>query len=483
MRVNAIRALIWLLCALPTSAFASWPDLSQPAAVEPTVTQDVAVVVAVEDYLLLPDVDGAVSNANDWETFLRQGLKVPAVHIVSNQDATREGILKFAKLAANEVGPDGTIWWVFIGHGAPTLDGKDGLLVGMDAQQTAESLEARGVRQSELLAALEAENHKTVVVIDACFSGRSGDGEALAAGVQPVIAVQANTRLNSDSVVLSAAKANEVAGQLPGSKRPAFSYLVLGALRGWADDSDGAITASEVLYYTRRELRGVKGRQQTPQSEGNLQTVLARGVSEPAPDIAIKAGEPRDSGKPDNPVVENTDGQSEAERTLLYLSRRVTFDGVDFRQGGRVLDPVPFYHAVERPDLAGEFRSHTPWMWLTGGILTATGVALIVWGLSADRDEDGDRDTGRVVGGFMGGFFTMGGGIALMTFGVLTDDHPLSEPERESLAQTHNAKLRDAMGLGPEADTPVERREGGAWWNPFSSLPPQPMGINVRVRF
>ncbi len=485
--MNTTRCMLVLafVCAglLSSPAFASWPNLDKPPTVAPTTTKDVAVIVAIEDYLLLPDVPGAVQNANDWEVFLRQGLKVKDVHVLANQDATREGILKFAKIAANDVGKGGTIWWVFIGHGAPTVDGKDGILVGMDAQQTAESLQARGVRQNELLASLESESNNTVVLLDACYSGRSGEGEALAAGVQPVIAISSTPQLGSTSVLMSAAKSTEVAGQLPGAQRPAFSYLMLGALRGWADDGDGKVTASEAIYYVRRELRGVKGRQQTPQMVGNLDNVLSRGVSEADPDVSISA---TDTPVVTTPVIDPQDAQkSEAERKLLYLSRRVTFDGVDFRQDGRVLDPIPFYHAVERPDLAEEFRGHTPWMWITGAAMTVGGVALMAWGFSAEDevDEDGVRtsNTGQKLGGIMGGFFMMSGGIALFTIGVIKDEHPMSEHERESLAQVHNKKLRESLGLGPEADTPVERRDGGSFWNPFSALPPKQYGVGVRV--
>lgn len=479
MRVSLLALSLILIAFVSPPVHAAWPDLSKPAPAEASKAKDVAVIVAVEDYLLLPDVDGAVANANDWEVFLRQSLKVQDVHVLANQDASREGMLKFAKMAANDVGDGGRIWWVFIGHGAPTMDGKDGILVGMDAQQTAESLQARGVTQGELLASLEAESNEAVVILDACFSGRSPDGAALAAGVQPVIAVSSNPRLGSKSVLLTAAKATEVAGQLPGGARPAFSYLMLGALRGWADDGDGKVKAEEALYYSRRELRGVKGRQQTPQVEGNMSVVLTAGVSEPAPEVVIKAEVT--NGSSSGTKVEAGD-DSEAQRKLTYLNRRVVYDGSDFRQNGRVLDPVPFYHAVDRPDLAEEFMGHTPWMWVTGAAMTAAGIGLMVWGFSADRDETGDRDSGRLIGGFMGGFFTMGGGIALFTVGVIRDQHPLSLAERESIAQTYNTKIRQDLNLGPEADTPVERRDNGGWW-PFSTAPMRQTGVELTVRF
>ena len=121
-------------------AFAQWPALSDVPKVKASKTQDVAIIVAVEDYLLLPDVEGAIANANEWEVFFQKGRKIPNIHVLANQDATVEEMSKFAKTAAQDVGEGGTIWWVFIGHGAPSVDGSDGLMIGMDAQQTVDSL-------------------------------------------------------------------------------------------------------------------------------------------------------------------------------------------------------------------------------------------------------------------------------------------------------------------------------------------------------
>jgi hypothetical protein len=56
------------------------------------------------------------------------------------------------------------------------------MLVGVDAQQTAVSLEARSVRLQELEAALGDRAAEVVLVQDACFSGK-GSGGDLAPGL------------------------------------------------------------------------------------------------------------------------------------------------------------------------------------------------------------------------------------------------------------------------------------------------------------
>lgn len=487
-----------LTLLLPAIASAQWPDLGDAAPVDATGQRDVAVIVAAEDYLLLPDVPGAIANANDWEVFFRNSLKIPNVYVLANQDATREGMLKFARTASQDAGPGSTIWWVFIGHGAPTLDGKDGLLVGVDAQQSVESLAARGVPQNELLGALQRPRATTVMILDACFSGRTADGSALAAGVQPVVAVQPAAALTASTVVLSAAKATEVAGALDGTPRPAFSYLTLGALRGWADDGDGSVTASEVLHYTRRQLRGVKGRQQTPQAAGNLTLVLSRGATERKPQMVeasavvvtscpegqVRHGdscvEPEKPGPQPNPVI--TSGKSEAELTLEYLKRRLVWQGDVVRQSGRILDGPNFYHAIGRPDLAEKWRSHKPVMWGTGIAMIVGGGVFMGVGIglgTSDRLDGTGAGLAWLLSGALGGSFTWIGGILMTTFGFVGDYNPMSLPERKLAAEQFNQKLRDERGLGPEVDWQNEPANSG----PFSRVDLQTHQLGLTFRF
>lgn len=289
-----LTRLAALSCALffgffSASAFAGppteYPSLSKLAAVQKTGANDVAVIVAVEDYIFLPHVKGATNNGSDWEKFFQDSLGVGAVHFVSNSQATREELKRFATLAAASSKPGGTVWFVFIGHGAPSKDGTEGLLVGADAQSTPESLFARGLPQQGLLDILQTgKQAQTVLVVDACFSGRAGSGDALVKA-QPVIPMAIQPVMAASTVVLTAAQADEFAGPLPGVDRPAFSYLLLGALRGWAVDS-GDVSAQSAQRYVQRALRGIPGRMnQTPSIFGNGDVVLTRSVREPDPGV------------------------------------------------------------------------------------------------------------------------------------------------------------------------------------------------------
>jgi len=227
----------------------TWPALTTPTSTLPLGRNDAAVVVAVERPRHLPRIEGAARNGADWRVWLTRdlGLSPGKVRLLVNADATREKILAAVEAAAAAVDVGGRVWFVFIGHGAPDEDTGDGLLLGADTGPDQRSFVERGVTRDEVLQRLGATRGEAVVVIDACFTGKTPEGEAALPGAS----------IRSANIVVEPMKARarmhlfsprrRVTGPLPGAPRPAYSYLVLGALRGWADeDHDGAITASEV---------------------------------------------------------------------------------------------------------------------------------------------------------------------------------------------------------------------------------------------
>ena len=128
-----LAALLWSALA----SAAAWPALDQPPVVGGG-SADAAVIVGIEDYTFVEDIPGAVRNAQDWYTYLRQARQVPPANIrlLRDAEATDVQIQQALRDALQQVKPGGTLWFVFIGHGAPAADG-GGLLVGVDAQRTA----------------------------------------------------------------------------------------------------------------------------------------------------------------------------------------------------------------------------------------------------------------------------------------------------------------------------------------------------------
>jgi len=271
-----MRALVLASILAPSLATAAAPPrLDSPPPFEGGGQRDAAVVVGITDYQHMPDVQGAADNAQAWQEWLEDTKGVPVVKLLTDGKATRNTILAAVEQARAEVGPEGTLWFVFVGHGATApaepdagLEA-DGVLVAVTAQQRVIDFYPNTIRRQELMDALDpAEGAHVMVVLDACFSGKDGDGEMLVKDLQP--GLPSPSWKPRRATVLTATSAGEFAGPLPGADRPAFSYLILGALRGWGDqDGDGEVTAQEALDYARITLiNEVDDRKQTPNLEG-----------------------------------------------------------------------------------------------------------------------------------------------------------------------------------------------------------------------
>jgi hypothetical protein len=269
----------------------TWPDVSKQLRDQKDGERDAAVIVAIERYAELIEIPGAVANGEAWFRYLVDTRGVPRgnVQMLINEAARDQQIRKAVEEAGVRAQRGGKLWFVFIGHGAPSSDNQ-GLLVGFDAYQTAEGIADRSVKTNELLKDMSLVQATPVVVLDACFSGRSTTGKALVAGLQPTTVVKTNAP--ASALVLTAAQSNQFAGPLPGGERPAFSYLALGALRGWADkDENGNVTAKEVEQYVGDTLRVLLAgtRQQTPTLEGQRGDFVLSKAIEKEPRAIIAA--------------------------------------------------------------------------------------------------------------------------------------------------------------------------------------------------
>jgi opacity protein-like surface antigen len=375
----ALAALAVLLPCAGASA-QEWPDLSDLPEEQGGGEQDAALIIGMEDYVFAPDIPGALQNANDWYLYLTRTRSVPvgSVFLLRDQEGTREAMLEKAQEAAASVGEGGTLWFIFVGHGAPGKDGKDGILVGSDAQQSANSLYARSVSQRELLKVLKSgQQSQTVAVIDACFSGKGNGGDALVAGLQPLLPV---TEPITEATVLSAGASDQFAGPLPGGNRPAFSYLTLGALRGWGDQNkDTKVTAREAVDYSRDVLRVLlRDRRQEPMINGPSQEVsMSLGATEEGPDIGelvVALNQPKITGPKGQDVGVSTKGGSLGRPLPFAGFARVGF-GVHALDGG-AMEVTTFDTSVNAPNNGSIFDSFDLTLSDIQGGATPLGVSL-----------------------------------------------------------------------------------------------------------
>jgi hypothetical protein len=274
---------------MPVTPTVNWPDVGAPYGTPGAAKEDAALIVAIETYPHLDPITGAARNGRDWYRYFTEILGVPAENIDTLDDDRAQPEAIMADLASfrSKVGPNGTFWFVFIGHGAPSERSNSGLLITADASANPESIARNSVGQDEIFQELGATAGRGVAIIDACFSGSAtGTGKPLMPGLQAARVVRPS--VPSNVVVLTAAANDQYAGSLPGAARPAFSYLALGALRGWADSGDGMVTAAEAANYAADTLRILLhgSRRQKPEvSAGNRDAQLTRAI-EKKPDLA-----------------------------------------------------------------------------------------------------------------------------------------------------------------------------------------------------
>lgn len=272
----------------PAPAPAALPDIGARYVGATAHPEDAAIAIGLEDYFRIPDVPYARADAEAFATWATYTHKIPSDRVEQVTSGGREYLLAAADRAGERVGPNGTVYLYFSGHGAAHPETGDRLLLGDDVAPDATGFAARGVTVKELAERASAGGGKVLLLLDTCYAGTGRGGEQLAAGLR--FAVPAYVRHAPKVAEWTAAQPSELSGPLDEAEHGAFTYFALGALRGWADGElgarDGKVTAEEANLYVQRALRAHGVLQQRPvfTSDGAASDwVLAEGVDEVGP--------------------------------------------------------------------------------------------------------------------------------------------------------------------------------------------------------
>jgi uncharacterized caspase-like protein len=170
----------------------------------------------------------------------------------------------------------------YVGHGAPELSSSEAYLMPSDSDPNYPST---GYRLGELYRSLEQLSARQVtVMIDACFSGQSGRGNAvemLLAGARGLSVEPRRMSAGEQTVVFTASSGSQISSSYPEKGHGLFTYFLIQGLRGKADaNADRSVTAGELHAYVREQVREQAGRldrDQTPELIGqDMDRVLAR---------------------------------------------------------------------------------------------------------------------------------------------------------------------------------------------------------------
>ena len=261
-----------------------WPSIEAPLVTEVRNDTDAAVVIGLEDYAFLPDVPYAHRDADAVRDLLVSTQGIPPERVTLLQSGGIDQIRPALKAAGEAVGPEGRVWVYYAGHGAAHPETHKQALLGDDTRADPASFQSRGLPVEEVLELAGAGGGQPVVILDACFTGVGRGGDDLTGGQRFAIPSYALPETH-DAILWSATGPGENSGPIDDVEHGAFTYFVVGALRGWADaNGDGAVDGSEAQDYVRRALRARQLRNQTPTWTGETDVVLIQ-ANEGGPEL------------------------------------------------------------------------------------------------------------------------------------------------------------------------------------------------------
>lgn len=270
-----------------TPVMAAAPVVAAPIVAQKVFPKDWGLIIGIEDYARLPKVDYARRDAFVIKAYFRKILGVPEENIITliDEDATKARIRGYLKkyIPAN-VDKETTLYVYFAGHGAPDMQKGDPYLVPHDGDTL--FLEETGYRLRTFYADIDAlEINQAYIFLDSCFSGTAARAkEMLAKGARPALIKVEDVQLASQNVIaLSAATSGQISNPYPKEEHGLFTYYLLKALSGNADDNeDNLVTIKEIYTYVNKHVTRMArrmGSEQTPTISPDVDNLKDRSVA------------------------------------------------------------------------------------------------------------------------------------------------------------------------------------------------------------
>jgi hypothetical protein len=233
---------------------------------------DWGLIIGIEDYAHLPRVDFARKDALVIKEYFTRILGVPENNIISliDSDATKARIAGYLrKFIPANVSKETTLYVYFAGHGAPDMEKGDPYLVPYDGDTL--FIEETGYKLRDFYKEInDLDINQAYVFLDSCFSGvASRAAEMLTKGSRPALLKVEDIGLATQEVIaLTAATGGQTSNSLPKEEHGLFTYYLLSALSGKADENeDRFVTIKEIYNYVTRHVTSAArrmGREQTP---------------------------------------------------------------------------------------------------------------------------------------------------------------------------------------------------------------------------
>ncbi|MEE9912316.1 MAG: caspase family protein [Deltaproteobacteria bacterium] len=192
---------------------------------------DMAVVIGIEKYQMLPASDFSINDAGLIKDYLLSlGLSERNIEFITNERATFTAIKKaIESWLPNRITIKSKVIVYYSGHGAPEPKSGSAYLVPFDGDPN--YLEDTGYplkRLYEKLGSLQAA--EIMVMIDSCFSG-AGGRSVLAKGARPLVLTAEPLSLPSHMAVLTATQGSQISTSSPAKGHGIFTYYFLKAIK------------------------------------------------------------------------------------------------------------------------------------------------------------------------------------------------------------------------------------------------------------
>lgn len=190
-----------------------------------------AIIIGISHYAELPKVAFADRSASSFAELVRRQYGVTPDHMVTliNEEATGVRLMARLRSMNARLTKNDRLIFYYAGHGAPSSDGQNTLLVPQDASVNA--LDDVQFRLQDIYKTLvKNEAAQILVVLDTCFSGRTDNNELIYRDVAPIMVVPTegiSPPPNRRLTVLAAGGPADFANALRARGHRLFSYHLL----------------------------------------------------------------------------------------------------------------------------------------------------------------------------------------------------------------------------------------------------------------
>ena len=225
-------------------------DMSIPVTNESNAST-FAIIIGNENYDLVPYVKYAENDARIFAEYCQKVLGLPEKNINVIYDATYVKMVDTIHLLdsiSNTKNGQINVLFYYSGHGVPDERTRNSFLLPIDEDGSSTDDCYAVSKLYKDLAEIRAK--RTLVFLDACFSGSQRDGGVLQVSARGVAIKAKESKPTGSMVVFSAATGEETAYPFEGRSHGMFTYFLLKKLK----ESQGNVTLGELADFIKKNV-------------------------------------------------------------------------------------------------------------------------------------------------------------------------------------------------------------------------------------